>query len=81
MPAVQVIGYGLPATGLVVTAVVVQSGLPVTSLVARVSPLTKPVMVASRAGLGVPYGRLWSFAVTVSSTAVTVSSPATKANV
>ena len=50
------IGYGLPLTGLVVTAVVEQAGLPVTSLVARVSPLTKPLMVASRAGLGVPYG-------------------------
>ena len=37
MPALQVIGYGLPLTGLEATAVVAQAGLPVTSLVARVS--------------------------------------------
>ncbi len=80
MPAVQVIGYGLPLTGLVVTAVVEQAGLPVTSLVARVSPLTKPLMVASRAGLGVPYGRLWSLAVTVSWTGVIASATVPEAS-
>ena len=50
----QLIGYGLPLTGLDGVAKLVQLALPVTSLVARISPFLKPVRVASKNGFGLP---------------------------
>ena len=53
-------------------AVVVQLAEPVTSDVPSVSPFLKPVMVASSAGLAIPYCRVMSFAVTLRLAGVTV---------
>ena len=61
-----VIVYGLLLTELVVVAVVVRLGLPVTSLVVNVSPLLKPVDVALNVGFGSPYSRVLLSAVTAS---------------
>ena len=75
----QVIGY-VP-TGLEAVAVVVHDGLPVTSEVASVSPLTNPESVAVNGGSGSP-GRIVRLSgVTVSGALATASVPATYVNV
>ncbi len=58
-----------------------QLGLPVTPLVPRVSAFLKPEKRAVKLGLGSPYSRDPSSAVTVSVAWVTVRFPATIAKV
>ena len=52
-------------TKLAVVAVVVSAGAPVMPDVSRVSPPTKPVIVAVSVGFAEPYGRVLSSAFTV----------------
>jgi hypothetical protein len=58
---------------------VVQAGAPL--MTAPVSPLTNPVIVASRGGLGVPNGLVLLLAVTVSVAFSILSVPATAVKV
>ena len=74
VPCVHVIAYG-PGTGLVAVAAEAQLGEPLTPEVASVSPFTKPLSVAVKAGFASPYSRFASRAVTVRCAGVTVSAP------
>ena len=77
-PAAGVIAYGLPATPLLATAVVVTLAVPVTPLVPSVSPFTNPLIVEVSVGLAVPYARACGSAVTVRCAFVIVKLPGVK---
>jgi hypothetical protein len=69
----QLIVYGLAPTPLDTVAAVEHNADPVTSLVATVSPLAKPVIDAVSVGLADPYLFDASFAMTFNKAGVTVS--------
>ena len=77
-PTAGVIAYGLPATPLLATAVVVTLAVPVTPLVPSVSQFTNPLTVAVSVGFATPYARVWLSAVTVRCALVIVKLPGVK---
>ena len=82
VPTVQVMTYEpWPEVTVVVPAVVLQVGLPVTPLVANVCPFLNPVKVALSAGIGSLYCADTVGAVTVSGALFTVRLPSVYATV
>ena len=77
VPWAQSIEYG-PGTLLKASALEPQLAAPETPAVAGVSPFLNPLRAAVNAGLGSPYCRLASCAVTVSGALVIVRLPATR---